>query len=208
MMRAIETRYKGYRFRSRLEARWAVFFETAGVRWQYEPEGFETPSGRYLPDFFLPDVRGGLWVEVKGQKPSEEESEKLKHVVGFTGYQGIFVRDLPSQDHINFGPSWFPGSDDWSAWAICQPGADDNQGTGYYDNYHVFCVCPFTGTVGLEFDGRGHRVTKNCNPDAKPIDGFRYFGDADKGYSWDHPKLVKAYDAARSARFEHGEVPA
>jgi hypothetical protein len=26
--KAIETHYKGYRFRSRLEARWAVFFDT------------------------------------------------------------------------------------------------------------------------------------------------------------------------------------
>lgn len=30
-MKAIETRYKGYRFRSRLEARWAVFFDALGL---------------------------------------------------------------------------------------------------------------------------------------------------------------------------------
>lgn len=51
-IRAIQTTYKGYRFRSRLEARWAVFFDTLGIRWEYEPEGFELPDGRrYLPDF-------------------------------------------------------------------------------------------------------------------------------------------------------------
>ena len=50
-MKAIETVYKGYRFRSRLEARWAVFFDALGLRWEYEPEGFELPSERYLPDF-------------------------------------------------------------------------------------------------------------------------------------------------------------
>src|SRR5262245_3495425 len=33
----IETIYRGYRFRSRLEARWAVFFQTLGVPWEYEP---------------------------------------------------------------------------------------------------------------------------------------------------------------------------
>lgn len=53
-VRAIETVYKGYRFRSRLEARWAVFFDECGLDWQYEVEGFELPSGRYLPDFYLP----------------------------------------------------------------------------------------------------------------------------------------------------------
>ena len=51
-MKAIETMYNGYRFRSRLEARWAVFFDALGVKYEYEPEGFLLPSGKcYLPDF-------------------------------------------------------------------------------------------------------------------------------------------------------------
>jgi hypothetical protein len=54
-IKAIETRYKGYRFRSRLEARWAVFLDAMKVEWEYEKEGFELPSGLYLPDFWLPD---------------------------------------------------------------------------------------------------------------------------------------------------------
>jgi nucleoside 2-deoxyribosyltransferase len=63
-IKAIETKYKGYRFRSRTEARWAVFFDTAGVPWQYELEGFHLPSGRkYLPDFYLPTHKA--WLEVK-----------------------------------------------------------------------------------------------------------------------------------------------
>ena len=43
-VRAIETRYAGYRFRSRLEARWAVFFQTLGTPWLYEPQGYEIPG--------------------------------------------------------------------------------------------------------------------------------------------------------------------
>ena len=52
-MRPIETEYHGYRFRSRLEARWAVFFDALGVEWRYEPEGYEQDdsTNRYLPDF-------------------------------------------------------------------------------------------------------------------------------------------------------------
>lgn len=42
-IQAIETQYAGCRFRSRLEARWAVFFDTLDIRWEYEPEGFEVP---------------------------------------------------------------------------------------------------------------------------------------------------------------------
>lgn len=70
-IKAIETRYAGYRFRSRLEARWAVFFDTLGEPWEYEKEGFELPSGRYLPDFWLPGL--GCWFEVKGELPNAQE---------------------------------------------------------------------------------------------------------------------------------------
>ena len=37
----IPTMYKGIKFRSRLEARWAVFFDTLGIEWEYEPQGYE-----------------------------------------------------------------------------------------------------------------------------------------------------------------------
>lgn len=56
-LKAIETEYKGYRFRSRLEARWAVFFDACGVKWEYEPEGYDLGGGLYyIPDFLLHDV--------------------------------------------------------------------------------------------------------------------------------------------------------
>lgn len=70
----IETTYKGYRFRSRLEARWAVFFDTAGIAYEYEVEGFELDGQRYLPDFWLPELR--WFVEVKPVEPSESEVRK------------------------------------------------------------------------------------------------------------------------------------
>ena len=56
-IKAIETFYDGYRFRSRLEARWAVFFNASGIRYTYEPDGFYKYGDRgemYLPDFYLP----------------------------------------------------------------------------------------------------------------------------------------------------------
>ena len=64
-IKAIETHYAGCRFRSRLEARWAVFFDNLGIRWEYEPQGYELDDGtRYLPDFWLPEC--DTWIEVKG----------------------------------------------------------------------------------------------------------------------------------------------
>ncbi len=79
MIKAIETRYKGYRFRSRLEARWAVFFDALGLSWEYEPEGFDLGElGWYLPDFFFHGNRHyGPYVEIKGQEPTKQEVEKL-----------------------------------------------------------------------------------------------------------------------------------
>jgi len=82
-MKAIETRYGGCHFRSRIEARWAVFFDALGIPWEYEPQGFELPADEnfaepayYLPDFFLPNWgprRQGTWWEVKGAPPTNDE---------------------------------------------------------------------------------------------------------------------------------------
>lgn len=62
-IKAIETLYNGIRFRSRLEARWAVFFDCLDIRYLYEHEGYTDGRTRYLPDFFLPDL--GCFVEIK-----------------------------------------------------------------------------------------------------------------------------------------------
>ncbi|MFN7341432.1 MAG: hypothetical protein ACK5VI_10180 [Opitutia bacterium] len=81
-IKAIETRYKGHRFRSRLEARWAVFFDAAGWDWEHEPGGFHTPLGPYLPDFLVSSFSRarsvcGRWLEVKPIEPSPVEIDKL-----------------------------------------------------------------------------------------------------------------------------------
>ena len=63
-MQAIDTFYKDYFFRSRLEARWAVYFDSLIVNWEYEPEGFVLENGvKYLPDFYIPSLDS--YVEVK-----------------------------------------------------------------------------------------------------------------------------------------------
>lgn len=51
-MKAKPTVYKGIRFRSKLEARWAVFFDALGVTWEYEP-AIESVKGEYVPDFLM-----------------------------------------------------------------------------------------------------------------------------------------------------------
>ena len=73
-IRAVETKYNGYNFRSRKEARWAVFFDTLGIAYEYEKEGFDLDGTWYLPDFWLPEQ--GCWMEVKGEVPTTEEKRK------------------------------------------------------------------------------------------------------------------------------------
>lgn len=89
-IKAIETRYKGYRFRSRLEARWAVFFDTVGLRYEYEKEGFDLgSSGLYLPDFWLPEIKA--WFEVKGPDPTEEEHKKAAALARHTEFPVVLM---------------------------------------------------------------------------------------------------------------------
>lgn len=78
MIRAIDTEYKGYRFRSRLEARWAVFFDAMGIEYVYEPEGYTDGQVKYLPDFLVKrdmgkgfeSATGDTFIEIK---PNIEE---------------------------------------------------------------------------------------------------------------------------------------
>ncbi len=105
MIKPIQTSYKGHLFRSRLEARWAVFFDALEMEWQYEPEGYELPNGeRYLPDFFL---RGGEvgkpygpWLEVKGVAPTVAEINKLKYLCEDQCCYGFIVWGLPADNNF------------------------------------------------------------------------------------------------------------
>ncbi len=91
--KAIETRYAGCMFRSRLEARWAVFFDALKVAWEYEPEGFVGIKGeKYLPDFFLPELAAanhpgggaGVYVEVKGSDAQlKADAQKIASCIDY-----------------------------------------------------------------------------------------------------------------------------
>lgn len=81
--RVIPTWYNGQKFRSRTEARWAVFFDRQGIEWEYEKEGYDLQGHWYLPDFWLPQV--GVWAEVKGKRFEALENLKCIHLALFTG---------------------------------------------------------------------------------------------------------------------------
>lgn len=84
-IRPIETRYAGCRFRSRLEARWAVFFDALEWPWTFEPQGYELPSGRYLPDFQVTSSSGTHWFEVKPYTDDLPDEQRWYELVRDSG---------------------------------------------------------------------------------------------------------------------------
>lgn len=99
--KVIPTKYKGYTFRSRLEARWAVYFDLIGITWDYEPEGYVLRNGVwYLPDFYLHQL--DTFVEIKPQPEIYgcEDAAKSR----------LFVSGRDYRD------KWFPFSIDHALW--------------------------------------------------------------------------------------------
>ena len=92
---AIETFYKGFRFRSRLEARWAVVWVESQIDWEYELQGYNLSNGeRYLPDFWLPTFHGGMYVEVKPL--AESDISKPKQFVLDSGHPLLLCVGSPA----------------------------------------------------------------------------------------------------------------
>jgi hypothetical protein len=185
MIKAIETIYKGYRFRSRLEARWAVFFDALGIPWEYEKEGFNINGKYYLPDFYLPEI--DTYIEIKPaskDEPDEWPDHPYDAILRELGYTAL--DDLPQLIIIKGNPWVNP--DDESDFEYCGfiPG----------DYMYYFCECPSCGKIGIQFEGRAARI---C--------GSKCLPDSDKSYNTHSERLLAAYLKARQARFEHGETP-
>lgn len=96
-IKAIETTYNGYRFRSRLEARWAVWLDQMGIEYRYEHQGFTLDGENYLPDFWLPfaeprplpDAKppfAGYYLEIKPEPLDERECRLLRRLSDRSGH--------------------------------------------------------------------------------------------------------------------------
>lgn len=192
-IRPIETWYAGVRFRSRLEARWAVFFTRLGLDWEHEPQGFMVgPGGNewYLPDFHLP--RLGLYLEVKPALAEQVDPKGVKRWEYFAGQvatewdhgrTAMLCGSIPDPDTVDpLGPP--------------RPHARYEQTVVMLGEWHAaWCVCPSGEHFDIQFQGRGGRILCGC---PRIQDDRQYF-------TANHHAILNAYGAARSARFEHGE---
>ena len=100
-IKAIETEYNGYKFRSRLEARWAVFFDAMKIPYEYEPEGYKFEDGTlYLPDFRIQvrhrsytDEWEPVFAEIKGLM-SQRDKQKIEKLSEY--HPVIVLGNLPA----------------------------------------------------------------------------------------------------------------
>jgi hypothetical protein len=67
-IRAIPTTYGGIEFRSRLEAKWACFFDLICWPWEYEPIDLDG----YIPDFVIKADSHPIFVEIKPALSTQE----------------------------------------------------------------------------------------------------------------------------------------
>ena len=183
-MEALKTYYNGYEFRSRLEAKWAVYLDAIGAKYDYEPEGYKLKNGEcYLPDFkiYAGKNSGGrtpevFYLEVKGD-PTEKDKRKC---LGFAKEAPILVvKNLYKVRNGDWGRDCWLDDDITPDWF-------NNFSTVDGDEYPCMLGASKNGEIGL-YGG----------------DWMYSLGER----SMDAEATIHAILKARSARFEFGETP-
>ena len=193
VMKAIETVYKGYRFRSRLEARWAVFFNYMGLQWVYEDEGYVTESKEYhLPDFTV--FRLG--------------KKKINYEIKPKNFEG----DIKSCFLLKGDPYDCLATDGLS---MCPRCGDIQYGGISVDGYKYGPMGSYYGHIGYGWDcercdfetpcGNGNEKIQGLVTMVEPYKGIIVLNYEEYALWKDH--FCNAVIKARQARFEHGEAP-
>lgn len=171
-IKAIETVYNGHRYRSRLEARWAIVLTKLGIDFLYEYEGYDLGvHGWYLPDFYLPKTNSyligspGVFFEIKPD--SNFDSSKVyafsslseKPILVFCGKPDV-VHGVTGSSHSfeSFGD--------------------------YECVYPSIVVCPYCRTSSVVFPNGKYADCQKC------------------GESCETPAYYKAVTTANKARFD------
>jgi hypothetical protein len=204
-LKPIETFYNGYRFRSRLEARWAVFFDKAGIPYQYEPEGFDLGEfGYYLPDFYLPWFDAYVEIKPEGSNQLKEASEKLEILFERSSHTVLLCVGDPANNDMRI---------------YCNDATDSSGGgpnewkAGFYEGIEHYVYCD-EDSFCIAQSGK-HDILIGIGEKGDRMDRSFYNGH------WDHMKccfsMARLIDYrsdfeyaktfARQARFEHGETP-
>lgn len=190
-IKAIETEYDGYRFRSRLEAKWAVFFNAARIEYRYEAEGFEVDGVRYLPDFYLPGF--DVFAEVKGTDAKLfESSSKIGRCIDFDSTpisRGlILLGDIPYYCYPDYPAHCMLY---WDEGVCVKLVRFKMRRMGFPTELRTVSGC---------FGGSTAEIPREATVVPTILDES-WYGDKDAGIEAD------AYHRARKAHFEFGERP-
>lgn len=205
-IKPIETIYNGYRFRSRLEARWAVFFDAAGIEYEYEPEGFVLEYNiHYLPDFYLPTL--DAYVEIKHGNLDEDALDEAENKCIWLHVQTEKVVLLCKGDPVDMNVTAFYSvyESPVDAWTPSMDSARFVTGARYwksrlYDNGkpYIFEQYDDIKKVSIVIGDDDGNIADDCNPPT-----LIYKCLLRGQYSLFESERQKA----RQARFEHGETP-
>lgn len=209
-IKPIQTYYDGHWFRSRLEARWAVFFNSGLIKYDYEPEGFTLSDGTcYLPDFYLPDY--DIYVEVKRDTEDgiADVENKCEKIIQWGGpiKKLLVLSNVPEGKSPDGGIWHFPirywhaGEAAWGWAFFCDA----------YDNTVMVSIPQDLRSDWYLWRSKKRRTLgpvtdiafrrKKLDTSELPIEGHIEIQEDMNSLTF------KSYRVARNARFEYGETP-
>jgi len=113
----IETAFNGIKYRSRTEARWAVFFDKLGWNAEYEAEGYDLDGQWYLPDFYVPEINA--FCLIKGNEFNYPEREKARKLGILTQKNILVLIGTPSP--VSMKNMLFLPPESQQAWLSADP---------------------------------------------------------------------------------------
>lgn len=199
VIKAIQTEYKGYKFRSRLEARYAVLFDALGLDWEYETEGYELPDGTwYLPDFYIPSKNS--YIEIKGTKATNEEINKCRMLAEKVG-----ATDLIATGDTKLVWGVFNEITKMCDKLYGRPATLDEKNTALDE---AILRADKLRKVYIFDDGlNGQALMCTPNDDLEAIELNKVFLICYLANTRNLKEIGNAVIAAKQARFEHGETP-
>ena len=187
-----------------------------GIKWEYELEGFVLPSGKYLPDFWLPEIE--TWFEVKGKTPTKEETRKASELCADSGNRVVIYwgQIEVEQPKLHQEPKsiafYFAGNQEYFTHSLYRLPSETKvlgkSNVGGFDGFQVFgplvkafthyhwCSCASCGYSDLRQNGIGYHT--NCSKWHK--------NNFHKAHTM-QSVAKEIYLKAIQARFEHGETP-
>ena len=222
-IKPIETLYRGHYFRSKAEARFAVFLDCLGVKWEYEPQGFDLGNGlKYLPDFkiynveiwdenwdkchydtYEPKMLDHIWVEVKGMWKDDKPGE-------LSDFDYAKINRFVFDESGSINPLWVAGNcytldpDNKSVFESCTDRGPQNLVNTFRtitgDNKDLYPMCPQYGKLVL--------AVTECNYPV-PYTDNAYWGEyKDVCEMWGIdsfcPNILNALKEANRYKFDHG----